>query len=157
MPRFRLISGLERTIAERFAGQKEVAGSLSNPVILSMLRLDNAWPKDDSTPWCSAFCAFCCWLARFERSKSLRARSWLKVGVAQTPLTVERGDVVILSRGRNSPGPEVFEAPGHVGFVLSFPPDKVRILGGNQGDSVSRRTFSASRILGVRRLRPTTK
>ena len=144
-------------IAERFVGQKEVAGSPSNPHILAMLKLDNDWPKDDQTPWCSAFVSYCAWLARHERSKSLRARSWLKIGVEQAPETVQRGDVVILSRGRNSPGPDVLQASGHVGFVLAFPEGKVTILGGNQGDSVSRRSFDAARILGVRRLRPVVK
>jgi hypothetical protein len=40
-------------LAQRFVGIKEIAGSVSNPQILAMLKLDDDWPKDDSVPWCS--------------------------------------------------------------------------------------------------------
>lgn len=148
------------SIAERFLGTAEMQGRLSNPQILAMLKLDANWPKDDDVPWCSAFLNYVCWLLGLPRSKSLRARSWLKVG-RPIPLDVaDRGfDVVILSRGANAPGPEVIKAPGHVGLfslnTLSVNNDPVvRLLGGNQGDSVSVKRYPASRVLGVRRLLP---
>ena len=62
-------------------------------------------------------------------------------------------DVVILRRGGgDQPGPEVLDAPGHVGFFAGHEDPNVLLLGGNQGDSVSVAPFAAARILGVRRL-----
>lgn len=141
-------------LAQRFAGIKEVAGSASNPQILTMLRLDMAWPEGDEVPWCSAFVNYIAWLLRLPRSKDLRARSWLLVG---RPISLEDAeaafDVVILKRGGgNQPGPEVIDAKGHVGLYAGRESNKILILGGNQSDSVSIERYNSSRLLGVRRL-----
>ena len=67
-------------------------------------------------------------------------------------------DVVILSRGDGlQPGPEVLDAPGHVGFFAGFVPAPdgrhlVQVLAGNQGNQVSIQNFPAERILGIRRV-----
>lgn len=141
-------------LAQRFIGLKEVPGQESNPAVLAMLKLDGDWPEDDSVPWCSAFVNYIAWLLRLPRSKSLRARSWLTVGIPVTAAHAQLGyDVVILKRGKgDQPGPEVIEAPGHVGFFASIEGPNVLLLGGNQGDQVSIQTYPATRILGVRRL-----
>lgn len=141
-------------IAERFVGIEEVPGMESNPMILAMLKLDGDWPEDDSVPWCSAFLNWVCWLLRLPRSKSYRARSWLNVGQAIDVLDAEPGfDIVILKRGSgDQPGPEVIEAPGHVGFYAGHLGNKIELLGGNQGDSVKVSRYDSSRILGIRRL-----
>lgn len=140
-------------LAQRFVGLAEVAGRVANPQILAMLRLDQKWPIDDSVPWCSAFVNFVCWLLRLPRSKSLRARSWLSVG---RPIPLEWAqagfDVVILKRGLSDAGPDVQDAPGHVGFFAGQDNEHVLLLGGNQSDSVSIASFPRSRVLGVRRL-----
>ena len=142
------------SIAQRYVGMTEIPGSNHNPQILSMLRLDMEWPKGDEVPWCSAFTNYVAWLLRLPRSKSLRARSWLNVGAHVTQETAEVGyDVVILQRGTGQqPGPDIINAPGHVGFFAGFDGGKVMLLGGNQGDQVSVSSYSASRILGIRRL-----
>lgn len=147
------------SMAERFVGTEEINGDKDNPRILSWLRHDNKWPEHDEVPWCSAFANEVCWLLRLPRSKSLRARSWLRVG---TPVKLEDAvpgyDVVILQRGSGvQPGPDVIDAPGHVGFFAGTEKDAnlndmVLLLGGNQGDSVSVGRFRASRVLGIRRL-----
>ena len=62
-------------LAQRFVGVKEIPGSESNPMVLSMLRLDQAWPEGDEVPWCSAFVNYIAWLLRLPRSKALNARS----------------------------------------------------------------------------------
>lgn len=119
-----------------------------------MLRLDNTWVPDDDTPWCSAFTNYIAWLLRLPRSKSLAARSWLTVG---TPVNIDQAkpgfDVVILTRGVDPPGPEVLSAPGHVGFFAGLEQFRhVLLLGGNQDDQVMVAPYSATRVLGVRRL-----
>jgi uncharacterized protein (TIGR02594 family) len=143
-------------IAQRFIGTKETAGAMSNPLILAMLQLDTNWPKDEGVAWCSAFINFITWIVRLPRSKSLAARSWLQVGI---PVPFENAvadsDVVIISRGiGKQPGPEVINAPGHVGFFAGWSQDKKQILllGGNQSDGVTLAPFPRERILGIRRL-----
>lgn len=141
-------------LAQRFIGLEEAEGAASNPQVLAMLRLDSAWPSGDDVPWCSAFANYVAWLLRLPRSKSLAARSWLKVGVP-VPLEEARAgfDVVVLKRGGGAqPGPEVTNAPGHVGFFAGLEGDRVLVLGGNQGDQVSVAPYPAANVLGVRRL-----
>jgi uncharacterized protein (TIGR02594 family) len=146
-------------VASRFVGLTEVSGPVSNPAVLAMLRLDDASAQDDAIPWCSAFVNYVAWLLRLPRSKSLAARSWLAVGrVIDLHEAIVGFDVVILNRGASpQPGPEVLDAPGHVGFFAGWRPGDdgtsvVMILGGNQSDAVSIGSFSATRVLGVRRL-----
>lgn len=141
-------------IAQRFVGIREVSGTAANPAILAMLRLDGEWPKDDSVPWCSAFVNYVAWLLRLPRSKSLRARSWLGVGIPILLGEAAPGyDVAILSRGTGEqPGPEVIAAPGHVGFFAGRQVNSILLLGGNQGDTVSLKTYPSARLLGLRRL-----
>lgn len=142
------------SIAERFVGTTETPGIASNPLVLAMLRLDAQWPAGDDVPWCSAFANFIAWLLRLPRSKSLSARSWLTVG---TPVKLYEAvvgfDVVILQRGTGKqPGPDVLDAPGHVGLFAGIEAKHVLVLGGNQGDRVSIERFPIASVLGVRRL-----
>lgn len=141
-------------LAERFVGLSEVSGPVSDPTILAMLRLDQAWPEGDETPWCSAFVNYIAWMLRLPRSKRLNARSWLGIGVPVMLGDAEAGfDVAIFSRGSNAPGPEVLDAPGHVAFLGSVDGPSLLVLGGNQGDRVSLARYPISRLLGIRRLR----
>lgn len=140
-------------VAERFIGIQEIPGKEDSPQILTMLRLDTEWPKNDEVPWCSAFVNYVAWLLRLPRSKSLLARSWLDVGrPIDINQAIARHDVVILSRGQNQPGPDNKTAPGHVGFYAAHDSEKVYILGGNQSDSISIKPYPLNRVLGVRRL-----
>lgn len=147
-------------LAQRFVGLKEIDGpDVTSPQILAMLQLDDSWPADDSVPWCSAFVNYIAWLLRLPRSKSLRARSWLRVGEAVEIGEARTGfDVVVLARGSGEqPGADVINAPGHVGFFggLEESTDGFRVyaLAGNHSDRVSVERFDAKRVLGVRRLR----
>lgn len=140
-------------IAQRFVGLKEISGSVDNPQIMAMLKLDADWPEEDEVPWCSAFANYICWLCRLPRSKSLRARSWLTVGKGISHHQAEPGDIVVFQRGKGpQPGPEVLEAPGHVGFYAGRSGDFIEVLGGNQSDTVKISRYPFARLLGVRRL-----
>lgn len=142
------------SMAERFVGVDEVSGSASSPQILAMLRLDAEWPEGDDVAWCSAFMNYVAWLLRLPRSKSLLARSWLGVGSSVPLDEAEPGfDVVILKRGGSAePGPEVLDAPGHVGLFAGRDGESILVLGGNQSDSVNVQIYPADRLLGIRRL-----
>jgi len=60
---------------------------------------------------------------------------------------------VILKRGPGEqPGPEVIDAPGHVGLFAGFDATRVLLLGGNQSDTVQVSQYARDRILGIRRL-----
>jgi len=148
-------------LAQRFVGMEELPLNQDNPQILAMLRLDQKWPEHDEVPWCSAFVNYICWLLRLPRSKDLRARSWLEVGRSVDIEQARVGfDVVILKRGSgNQPGPDVTDAPGHVGFYAGRKEeaeysrsDLIYLLGGNQGNKVSIAGYLETRILGIRRL-----
>ena len=141
-------------LAQRFVGLKEVAGKMSNAHVLAMLQLDSKWVTDDEVAWCSACVNYVAWLLRLPRSKSLAARSWLKVGTPIDLFAAQPGfDVVILKRGEGEqPGADVIDAPGHVGFFAGLTSEKVYLLGGNQGDEVNVSEYPISRVLGVRRL-----
>jgi len=140
-------------LAKRFEGMREVPGATTNYQILAMLKLDDEWPDDDAVPWCSAFVNYIAYLLGLNRTRSLRARSWLNERIV-TQFDARVGfDLVILKRGRgNQPGPEVIKAPGHVGFFAGHTDKYVRILGGNQNNSVNISYYKKSRILGIRKL-----
>jgi len=136
-------------LATRFVGVKEFPGSDSNPFIMSLLRLDQGWPRNDEVPWCSAFVNYIAWLippGGLPRSKNLAARSWLDVG---RPINLDQAragfDVVILSRGADP-------ASGHVGFYAHHTTARVTLLGGNQSDAVRLSDYDVRRVVGVRRL-----
>ena len=134
-------------LAMRYVGIKEVPGTKDNPLLLSMLRLDNDWPQHDEVPWCSGFMNWIAWHLRLPRSKNLMARSWLNVG---TPVPLSKAtpgfDVVILWRG-NPEG-----ASGHVGLYAGQDNGKIKILGGNQNNAVTISAYPENRLLGIRRL-----
>jgi len=140
-------------IASRFVGIKEVSGQIANPQILAMLQLDNNWPDDDSVPWCSAFVGYIAFLLGLNRTRSLRARSWLNEKIIARRDAKIGFDLVVLKRGPGiQPGPDIINAPGHVGFFAGFQEHWVGLLGGNQKDSVTISRYKQSSILGIRRL-----
>jgi len=102
--------------------------------------------KDDETPWCSIFVNWCCNEAGLQRTHRANARSWLAVGLpVDDPVP---GDVVIFWRER----PDSWK--GHVGIFMGFSKNRSRVfsLGGNQKNTVSIQGYSASTVLGFRRL-----
>jgi uncharacterized protein (TIGR02594 family) len=146
-------------VAKTFAGVKEISGALNNPQIQAFLATDFQPGQPavaDEIAWCSAFVNYVAKLLNLERSKSLAARSWLRVGaVIDLSQAQADCDVVILKRGGGmQPGPEVIQAPGHVGFYAGRDASgNVLVWGGNQHDEVCLQSFSPINILGVRRLR----
>lgn len=140
-------------LASRFEGLREIPGATRNhPAILAALQLDDDWPEDDETPWCSAAMNALAWMLGLPRpeKRALAARSWLTVGRPVRLFGDARigWDVVILWRG----SPE--GTAGHVALFAGWSPDRrqVRMLGGNQGDEFNVSEYGADRIIGIRRL-----
>lgn len=143
------------SLAQRYVGVViERPGPQDHPLILWWLSLCGLQlDVHDETPWCSAFINGMAWELRLPRSKSAAARSWLTVGVPVTLANAQVGDVVIFNR-KGSPDPTVIQSPGHVGLYagLGDTPDRILILGGNQGNNVSITSFPVATILGIRQL-----
>lgn len=143
-------------LASRFVGVKEIGGAAANPLIVAMLQLEDKSVVSDEVAWCSAFVNAIAWLLALQRSRSLAARSWLRLTPAiELKDAIVGFDVVVLKRGgENQPGPDVLAAQGHVGFFggMSLDRSEVLVLGGNQSNAVSVESFPVSRVLGVRRL-----
>jgi len=143
-------------LAQRFVGEViEIPGPEHAPFIQWCLEACGYGPEaPDETPWCSAFVNRIAWLLRLPRSKSAAARSWLTVGYSVPLEQATTGwDIVVLTRGKEpQPGPDVTDAPGHVGFFAGRQGVSVLVLGGNQANSVTVAPFSVTRVLAVRRL-----
>lgn len=149
-------------LAHRLLGEiRERPGAADHPAIVWALELGGLGPSQhDEVPWCSGFMNLCFYLTGEPRTNSARARSWLFIGQAIDDRDARPGyDVVILSREKTVhdpivPGPEVLDAPGHVGLFAGWDQGGafVVVVGGNQSNGVTMQRFPASRILGIRRV-----
>ena len=131
-------------IAQKELGVKEVPGPGDNPRIVEYLKstsLGSPDNKNDETPWCSAFVNWCVEQARFKGTNSAWARSWLKWGREQDIGDSWLGCICVLERGLDF---------GHVGFLVAYDDDRVKLLGGNQGDAVTEAWFPMERVLAYR-------
>lgn len=131
------------TIAEGQLGVTETAGPKSNPKILEWgkrvgRKLGIAY-TDDATPWCGLFVGMCIAQAGLTPPDiAVRAKSWATWGDGlRTPC---EGAVLVFER----PG------GGHVGFYVSERPDAFLVLGGNQGDKVSKAWIAKDRCVAMR-------
>ncbi len=131
-------------IARSKLGEHEIPGPEADEFIVECLKsttLDRAEAESDETPWCSAFANWCMEQAGYDGTGSAWARSWLDWGREPENEDEWKGAVCILERGTTS---------GHVGFLEDWDEDRVKLLGGNQGDAVSMAWFPMSRVLGFR-------
>ena len=97
-----------------------------------------------ATAWCAAAVNAALEQSGVPGTGSLAARSFLNWGSPVDQPQV--GDVAVFSRPNAGP------SAGHVGFYAGQGPDgQIRVLGGNQGDSVSYSNYPADRLLGYRR------
>lgn len=125
------------------SGTKEKDGAHDNPEIMRYYR-DAGHPeiRHDETPWCAAFA--CAMLERAGQAspKTLSARDFMRWG---KPLEKPKpGALCVFSRG----DPRGWQ--GHVAFYLEEDATRIRVLGGNQADTVSATWYPKSRLLGYR-------
>jgi len=124
----------------------EKEGTESNPLITECYKavdgLDNPEMLDDSkTAWCSAWMNKKIQDAGGKGTRSSAARSWLRWG--QEVKEPKVGDIVIFKRGNSS-------WQGHVAFYLSMDEDYIRVLGGNQHNTVKISYYPKKDLLGFR-------
>lgn len=134
-------------IAKQELGIHEVPGPGDNPRVVEYLKSTTLPAPDnhnDETSWCSAFVNWCVEQAGVKGTNSAWARSWLKWGrelKEEDSMDEWTGCICVLERGPNF---------GHVGFLMDWDDDRVKLLGGNQGDAVSYAWFPNERVLGFR-------
>lgn len=97
-----------------------------------------------TTAWCAAYVNASLAQAGMKGTGSNLARSFMNWGTGVDK--PQKGDLAVFSRG-DPKGPY-----GHVGFFEGYDKDgNIIVLGGNQNDAVSRKTYEAERLLGFRR------
>jgi uncharacterized protein (TIGR02594 family) len=122
-------------------GQAEVAGvGQDNPRILAYHQATSLRATSDETPWCSSFVN---WVMRQSGQASTQnalASSWLSWGKA---LAAPRYGAIAVIRSKSAAGNAATGSSTgyHVGFLVEQTAQGVRILGGNQSDSVKVSTF----------------
>jgi uncharacterized protein (TIGR02594 family) len=121
-------------IARREIGQEEVQGG-ENPRILEYHAATTLHAEEDEIAWCSAFVCWCLKKAGYKSTESAWARSYEDYGEDLDEPKVGCIGVIDWQDGS-----------GHVGFVTSFTPQTVTVLGGNQSDSVCIATFSRRNV-----------
>lgn len=128
--------------ARQEIGVREIAGSRHSARVLSYWELAKLPFRDDETPWCAGFVGAMLEDCGIKSTRSGMARSYEKWG---QPCGAIPGAVVTFWRGSKSSG------SGHVGFLVGKDQSgNLMILGGNQGDEVNIKPFSASRVTAYR-------
>lgn len=124
--------------ASQLLGQRE-----GNPALSSYLQKANPNLDPSQTPWCAGFVGSVLGANGIKGTGSLAAKSYLNFGKPTDAPT--RGDIAVFNRTNN---PNL----GHVGFVDSVDAQRgvVRVLGGNQGNSVSIKEYPLSQVAGFR-------
>jgi uncharacterized protein (TIGR02594 family) len=119
-----------------------------NPKVVAYFKdSGNAGVKNDATAWCAAFVGAMLARAGVKGTGKLNARSYLDWGVPVARSDARPGDVVVFRRGNSS-------WQGHVAFFVKDRGAIIDVLGGNQSDAVNVKGYSASQLLGIRRLAP---
>lgn len=117
----------------------------SNPKVVGYFRdAGHAAVVDDATAWCAAFVGAMLKRAGVKGTGKLTARSYLDWGKAIDLKDAQPGDILVFQRGNST-------WQGHVGFFVGRSGAMVRVLGGNQSDSVKEQHYPVSKLLGVRR------
>ena len=143
--------GIERpppwlVVAEGELGVRELAGGRHTLRILDYLKTAlnlGKWGRNrDETAWCAAFVNWCLEQAGYQGTDHALARSFIHWG---SPCGLRLGAIVVIRNSRHKDVSTGSRVGYHVGFLIRENRYSYRILGGNQGNSVSYRNFPKSR------------
>ena len=112
--------------------------------------------KTDEVPWCSSFVNWVITQSGYKGTNNALAKSWLDWGAKV--IAPVQGDIVVIKKKTKGSDSSTGTSTGyHVAFFDSKSATHIRLLGGNQRDSVKYSTFNLNRydIKGYRR--PLTK
>ena len=136
--------------ATKEVGTKEIVGPEDNPKIVEWFKqVGHGWVRDDETAWCAAFVGAMLELSGIVSTRGLNARSYVEWG--EEVKEPRPGDIVVFWRG----SPDSWK--GHVGFFVSQDRKHIKVLGGNQANSVSFANYSTASLLSIRRARSTVE
>lgn len=128
-------------VAKRFEGLREVPGIGHNHTILGWLESLKAWWRDDETPWCGVFVAYCLKEAGLPYPKLyMRAKSWVDYGSLLRPDRLAPGAILVFDRAGG----------GHVGFYAGEDAGFYYVFGGNQSNGVNLMKLGKSRLIASR-------
>jgi uncharacterized protein (TIGR02594 family) len=133
-------------IAESYIGLKEIKGTAHNPTIWGWLRkhatnVKRKWieRKGDEIPWCAVFVSHCLEAAGMQSTASAQAVSYATYG---KPSKFIPGAVIVIKRKKTGSDKTTGSRAGfHVGFLSRVTKTHVLLIGGNQGNRVSRKWF----------------
>jgi uncharacterized protein (TIGR02594 family) len=125
-------------LAEGELGVKEKVGG-EHPRIIEYHKATTLKASEDEVAWCSSFMNWLMMKCGYERTHSAAARSWLSVG--QKLKGFEKYSIVVFKRGNSS-------WQGHVAIAIEETAAGIRVLGGNQSNSVSYATYKKADVLG---------
>lgn len=113
---------------------------------LKTTTLGSAEAGTDATAWCSAFVNWVITKSGRTGTNNALAASWLSWKYGKLLATPQAGAIVVIRRKDAASDKYTGTTTGnHVGFCMSYSPDNVMFLGGNQGSRVSFATFSFSK------------
>ncbi|PHM51900.1 TIGR02594 family protein [Xenorhabdus hominickii] len=124
----------------KYIGMHEITGDQHHPYILQWWKdIKRGGIRDDETPWCAAYVGAMFEHVGIRSSRFESAKSYLEWGMQlKEPYY---GCVAVFTR----------TGGGHVGFVVGVAENgDLMVLGGNQSDEVSIRSFPRSRVSGYR-------
>jgi peptidoglycan hydrolase-like protein with peptidoglycan-binding domain len=159
--------------ARKHLGTREIPGPRSNPIIIgwaSDLKAADAlaWYPDDDIAWCGLFHAILALRCHPDLEMPpnvLSARNW---GGRDVPRGVNKSAAVEPGWGQEGPAPQRGDSlhlgstgimwrtsrhrswHGHIGIIDAQNTTHVRMIGGNQSNSVSRAWYPRGRFLGTR-------
>lgn len=123
-------------------GQAEVAGAgQDNPRILEYHQATALRATSDETPWCSSFVNWVMRQSGLTGTRNALASSWLSWG---EKLAEPRYGAIAIIRSKSAAGNAATGSSTgyHVGFLVEQTDKALRLLGGNQSDSVKVSSFS---------------
>jgi uncharacterized protein (TIGR02594 family) len=127
--------------AEKLVGTKEIPGPRHNRVVLRWLEKLRAWWRDDETPWCGVFVAYCMQEAGLPFPKMyMRAKEWSSYGSLLRRDHLAPGAILVFDRAGG----------GHVGFYVGEDAGHYFVLGGNQGNAVNVMKLGKTRLIASR-------
>jgi uncharacterized protein (TIGR02594 family) len=136
---------LSRSPVENAATMMDMNEARNKGAVMAFLKAGGSDIDPTVTKWCAAFINASLARSGLPATGKLNARSYLNYGATVAPTNAEKGDIVVLSRGRNA-------WEGHVGFFMGYDDNgDVMLLSGNAKNRVGIDTYPRSSVLGVRR------
>lgn len=106
----------------------------------------------DETPWCGCFVSWCLAQAGIKKRGYPKAIDWVKekYGTTEQSDAPRVGSIAVVSHPVTRATAPTSRSGYHVGFYVGGPASEPVLLGGNQGDAVSRKQFVKWTVLGYR-------